>query len=278
MTMTDPQESLTGQVAMVTGGGAGLGLATAEHLVAKGSRLVLVDLTTGVYEVAARLENRYGQTVKAIVADVSDEIQMGSVFGTIREELGRLDILVNNAGIMTREMVPLTQVAMADFERMLNVHLKGAFNCAQLAIPMMKPRRYGRIVNITSVLGSLGLPNRSAYAVAKTGILGLTRSIAVENGRDGITANAVLPGWILTDRLRARLAEGKLEYDNYANRTPVGHWGDPEDVARLIRFLALPGSEFITGTVIPVDGGYCMRGDSGDDTGQEESSRSSGVA
>lgn len=267
MTESDHSNTLAGRVAVVTGAGNGIGLATAELFAAAGASVVLVDLHPGLSDVAKSLASRYGASILPITADVAGETTMATAFASIDSEFGRLDVLVNNAGIMTPHLVPVPDVSLDDFDTMLQVHLRGAFVCAQLAVPLMRREAFGRIINLTSVLGVLGLPNRSAYAIAKTGIIGLTRSLAVEGGRYGITANAVLPGWILTERLNARLAEGKLDHDTYAARTPVGRWGTPVDVARMIRFLAAPESDFLTGGVFPVDGGYCVRGDADEDIG-----------
>ncbi|MFI7672105.1 SDR family NAD(P)-dependent oxidoreductase [Actinophytocola sp. NPDC049390] len=274
--MIDRPDALTGRVAVVTGGADGIGLATATHLAAAGATLVLVDLSPALPDVAAALADDHDVAVLPIIADVADEHAMAAGFARVAAEFGRLDVLVNNAGIMTPHLEPVHEVALSDFDAMLRVHLRGAFVCAQLAVPLMRRGSFGRIVNLTSVLGALGLPNRSAYAMAKTGVIGLTRSLAVEGGRYGITANAVLPGWILTGRLRARLAAGTLDHDRYAARTPVGRWGDPADVARMITFLALPSSGFLTGGVFPVDGGYCVRGDADEDIGPLHSGQEAG--
>ncbi|RBM16778.1 hypothetical protein DI005_24570 [Prauserella sp. PE36] len=263
----DAPEPLAGRVAVVTGGADGIGLATAERLAAAGATLVLVDVDPALPDIATTLADRHARAVLPITADVADDTAMADGFARVDAEFGRVDVLVNNAGIMTPHLVPVHEVALPDFDAMLRVHLRGAFVCARLAVPLMRRGAFGRIVNLTSVLGTLGLPGRSAYAVAKTGVIGLTRSLAVEGGRYGITANAVLPGWILTGRLRARLAAGTLDHDRYAERTPVGRWGDPADVARMITFLALPASGFLTGGVFPVDGGYCVRGDADEDIG-----------
>lgn len=274
--MSERPGALAGRVAMVTGGADGIGLATARQLAAAGATLVLVDLSPALPAVAAALADEHGVPVLPVTADVADEAAVAAGFARVDAEFGRLDVLVNNAGIMTPHLVPVPEVALSDFDTMLRVHLRGAFVCSQLAVPLMRRDSFGRIVNLTSVLGALGLPNRSAYAIAKTGVIGLTRSLAVEGGRYGITANAVLPGWILTDRLRARLAAGTLDHDRYAARTPVGHWGTPADVAHMIGFLALPASGFVTGGVFPVDGGYCMRGDADEDIGPLHSGQETG--
>jgi NAD(P)-dependent dehydrogenase (short-subunit alcohol dehydrogenase family) len=158
-------------------------------------------------------------------------------------------------------------MAIADVEQMFSVHVGGAYLCAKAVLPGMIDRRFGRIINISSVLGTLGLPFRSGYAIAKSAINGFTRSLAVEVARSGVTVNAVAPGYILTETLQARLDAGMLDYATYAERAPAGRWGLAEEVGHLIAFLALPASGFITGAVIAVDGGYTIRGDPGEAIG-----------
>jgi len=260
--------ALLGRVALVTGGARGIGYATAEELALCGASVALFDLDRpAVEEAAAKLAADYGVETSAMSGDVSDDDGVREAFATLDSRFGRGDVLVNNAGIMTPAFLPVPEAPVADFDRMLSVHLRGAYLCCQHAVPLMKRHGYGRVINLSSVLGVLGLPNRSAYAVAKTGIIGLTRSLAVEGGRYGITANTVAPGWVLTQTLQQRVTEGKLDYERYAQRTPLGRWGLPREVGRLIAFLALPSSGFITGALIPIDGGYTMRGDAGEAIG-----------
>jgi NAD(P)-dependent dehydrogenase (short-subunit alcohol dehydrogenase family) len=203
----------------------------------------------------------------AAACDVSDAASVESAIAQVASECKGLHVLVNNAGIMTPQLALAPDMPTEDFDRMIAVHLRGTFLCSRAAIPYMRAAKFGRIVNLSSVLGILGLPYRIGYAAAKTGINGITRALAVETARHGITVNAVAPGYILTSTLRERLDQGKLNYALYAERAPAGRWGLPEEVGRLIAFLAQPGSGFITGTVIPIDGGYTMRGDPGEDIG-----------
>ena len=171
-------------------------------------------------------------------------------------------------GSCRRRFAPHHDQALTNFDRMVAVHLGGASNFSHLCVPAMRDAGFGRIVSLSSVLGIVGLPGRAGYVAAKTAINGLTRALAVENARFGITVNAIAPGYILTDVLKDRAERGMLNYDLYAERTPVGRWGRPEEIARVIAFLAHPDSSFITGVVWPVDGGYTMRGDPGEDIGQ----------
>lgn len=261
-------DSLAGIPCLVTGGAQGIGYASARALAAKGGSICLADLNVARAEAAAEaLTAEYGVTAAAVALDAGEPDSVAAAFSAAERALGPVGVLVNAAGIMTPRLALAEAMDIADFDIMLKVHLRGAFLCSQAAIPQMERRGYGRIVNITSVLGLMGLPFRIAYASAKTGIVGLTRSLAVETARRNITANAVAPGYILTETLRARLEAGMLDYATYAERAPAGRWGLPEEVGRAVAFLCLPGSGFITGAVLPIDGGYTVRGDPGEAIG-----------
>lgn len=259
---------LAGRVALVTGGARGIGRATAQALAASGADIAIVDLDGAEAEsTAAAVGSEMGVAAKGGAADVADEASCRQALDTVASALGPVTVLVNNAGIMPQEVTPHHEQAIANFDRMLAVHLGGAANFCHLCVPAMREAGFGRIVNLSSVLGIVGLPFRAGYMTAKTGMNGLTRGLAVENARFGITVNAIAPGYILTDVLKDRAERGVLDYDLYAERTPVGRWGRSEEIARVIAFLAHPDSSFITGVVWPVDGGYSMRGDPGEDIG-----------
>ena len=267
------RDRLDGVVCVVTGGAQGIGFATATELARIGGRIAVVDLDAGrAHEAARRLASEYGVQAEGFAADVADEASVTNVFSRIASALGAPGVLVNNAGIMTPRLAFVRDMPVDDFDTMIAIHVRGTFLCSKAVIPGMEHAGFGRIVNISSVLGVLGLPSRIGYAAAKTAIVGLTRSLAVEIGRRGITANAVAPGYILTDTLRARVAAGQLDYDVYAERTPAGRWGLPEEVGRLIAFIAQPGSGFMNGAVIPIDGGYTIRGDPGEEIGSRTAS------
>lgn len=268
-----PHRSLDGQHALVTGAGSGIGLASAKALAILGARITVFDVNRQTAEHARReIAASAGVATLAVTGDISHEGAVRRSFAESARKLGPITILVNNAGIMPPKVDVGHHIGVADFDRMLAVHLRGAFLASKEVIPGMRRRRFGRIVNLSSVLGIVGLPYRLAYQVAKTGVVGLTRTLALENARYGVTVNAIAPGYILTDTLRARADKGLLDYDLYAERTPVGRWGTPEEVARVICFLVDPASAFITGSVYAVDGGYTIRGDPGEDIGRRESS------
>jgi NAD(P)-dependent dehydrogenase (short-subunit alcohol dehydrogenase family) len=259
---------LAGLVALVTGGGSGIGRATAQALAAAGADVGIVDLAPGPAQaVADGIAAEHGVRTAVAEADVADEDAARAAHGRIAEALGPVTVLVNNAGIMAQEVRPFHEQPIAHFDRMLAIHLRGSALFSALAVPGMRQAGFGRIVNLSSVLGHVGLPYRAGYSVAKTAINGLTRALAMENARYGITVNAIAPGYIATETNLERGRLGLLNYDLYAERTPVGRWGRPDEIARVITFLADPASAFITGAIIPIDGGYTARGDPGEDIG-----------
>ena len=259
---------LSGRTAVVTGGARGIGKATSLALAQMGARIGIIDLDAEQAAVtAAAIASQTGVVAAAEGVDVTDFDASSHALTRLTEKLGPVTVLVNNAGIMPQEVKPHHEQTIANFDRMVAVHLGGAANFSHLVLPAMRNARFGRIVNLSSVLGITGLPFRAGYMTAKTGMNGLTRGLAIETARFGITVNAVAPGYILTDVLKERAEQGMLNYGLYAERTPVGRWGRAEEIARVIAFLAHPDSGFITGVVWPVDGGYTVRGDPGEDIG-----------
>jgi NAD(P)-dependent dehydrogenase (short-subunit alcohol dehydrogenase family) len=264
--------TLKGRVCLVTGGANGIGLATAVECARRGASVAILDLDeASAHRSAATLTGRFGTPAMGVVASVTDAAAIASAVRSCEEKLGRVDILVNSAGILAPSLTPVSQMPTEDVERMFQVHVLGAYLCSKAVLPGMTQQRFGRIINISSILGLLGGPLRSGYTVAKHAIIGFTRSLAVEVARDGITVNAVAPGYIFTEIVQARMNAGLLDYARNADRAPVGRWGVPAEIGHAISFLALPASGFITGVVLPVDGGYSMRGDPSDDIGPVQS-------
>lgn len=243
--------SLEGKVALVTGGGRGIGSAIARTLAAAGADVaVAVSRDVAAAEAVAEEVRGLGRRALARQCDVSDTEQSEQLVAATVEELGKIDILVNNAGI-TRDGL-LMRMSEADWDAVLDVNLKGTFNCTKAAIKRMVRQRSGRVVNVTSIMGITGNPGQANYAASKAGIIGFTKSIAREVGSRGITVNAVAPGWI-----RTQMTEGLPE--EYAGkileRIALGRLGEPEDIAGVVAFLCSPAAAYMTGQVLVVDGG-----------------------
>ena len=227
-------------VAVVTGAASGIGRALAVRLAAEGAQLAICDVNETELKETARLATKPGVKISTHVVDVSDRGRMQGFVSEVIAEHGRAHLIINNAGVALGGTVE--ELAIEDFEWLLGINLWGVLYGTKMFLPILRQQAQGHIVNISSVLGLLGLPFRSGYAIAKHAINGFTRSLAVEVARAGITVNAVAPGYILTETLQARLDAGLLDYARYAERAPAGRWGLAEEVAHLIAFLALPAS------------------------------------
>jgi 3-oxoacyl-[acyl-carrier protein] reductase len=246
-------KELEGHVALVTGAGRGIGRAIALALAGQGASLVLTARTAAQIEETAREIEAQGGRAVAQPADVSSAAQVDQVVGRALREMGKIDILVNNAGI-TRDSV-LLRMKEEDWDAVLGVNLKSAFLCTRAAAKSMLRNRYGRIINITSVVGLMGNAGQANYAASKAGLIGFTRSVARELASRNITCNAVAPGYIQTEMTR-ELPENTRQW--ITERIPMGYMGDPEDVARVVCFLASPQTRYVTGQVFNVDGGMVM--------------------
>ena len=245
---------LDGKVALVTGGSRGIGRAIALRLGQEGADVAVcarnVEAAGGV---ASEIEG-LGRKCLVRACDVADTEQAGALIASTIEELGQLDILVNNAGV-TRDNL-LMRMKEEDWDEVLAINLKGAFNCARAAVRPMLKARGGRIVSITSVVGLQGNAGQANYAASKAGLIGLTKSLARELASRGITANAVAPGLVpetgMTGELAAEVQQQML------SAVPLGRAGTPEDVAHAVAFLASKQAAYITGQVLAVDGGMVM--------------------
>lgn len=244
----------TRRVALVTGSSRGIGAAIVRAFAAEGCNVVINHASASSAEAAQALAEEvareYGIRAWVMPADVSNFDEAAQLISRVKEECGRLDVCVNNAGI-TRDGL-LARMKEADFDRVIEVNLKGAFNCMRHAAPVMMKQRFGSIVNVSSVVGLQGNAGQVNYAASKAGIVGMTKSAAKELAGRNIRVNAVAPGFIQTD-MTAALSERVVE--GARGRIALGAFGQPEDVAAAVAFLAGPQAKYITGQVLSVDGG-----------------------
>jgi len=244
---------IKGQVAVVTGGARGIGKAIAETFAEKGANLVIADISLEqAKETAAELE-KLGVKAMPVKLDVSKSDEVIKTFEDISKNFGKINILVNNAGVTKDGLI--MRMKEEDWDMVININLKGVFLCSKEAIKIMVKQKYGRIVNIASVVAFMGNPGQANYSASKAGIVGLTKTTAKEYASRGITANAVAPGFITTAMTDA-LPENVKEEMKKA--IPLGRFGTIEDVASAVVFLASPDSGYITGQVIHVNGGMYM--------------------
>jgi 2-deoxy-D-gluconate 3-dehydrogenase len=242
---------LTGRVALVTGARAGLGQAMALALANAGADIIGLG-SSAMPDTRERIE-ALGRRFEEIICDLS----FGSNFDTVVARAGKIDILVNNAGIIRRS--DFLELAETDWDEVLTVNLRSAFTLSQaVARHMVASTCKGRIINIGSILSLQGGIRAAAYTVSKHGIVGLTQAMANELAPHGITVNAIAPGYMETDNTQALRADPSRSQQILA-RIPVGRWGIPDDLATAILFLASPASAYVTGAVIPVDGGWLAR-------------------
>lgn len=247
---------ITGMHALVTGSGSGIGLGMAEGLLEAGCRVVLHSHGDNAVKEAERLRG-LGYDARAVTGDLTTEAGVNAVFAAALEELdGRIDILVNNAGAQFR--APSLDFPVEEFDRVMNVNNRSVFLLSKLAAANMLLRGYGKIINTASMQSFFGIPNTVAYAASKGAVAQLTKAMGNEWISQGINVNALAPGWIAT-KLTKAVTEDPVRTAEIMGRLPAGRWGQPADFKGPVVFLASHASDYLSGAVIPVDGGYLTR-------------------
>jgi 2-deoxy-D-gluconate 3-dehydrogenase len=249
---------LSGKVAIVTGGNGGIGLGMARGLAEAGAAIAVVGRNEEKSLAAVSELEKGGSKAISVLADVTDKKAVAAMVERVKAELGRIDILVNNAGINIRK--PPHTLEIGEWDSVIATNLTSAFLCSQAVHPAMKAAGGGKIINIGSMMSIFGASFTPAYAASKGGIVQFTRSCACAWAADNIQANAVLPGWIDTDLTKRARKEIDGLHDRVLARTPAARWGAISDFAGIAVFLASPASDFVTGTAIPIDGGYSIMG------------------
>lgn len=246
---------LTGQVAAITGGNGGIGLAMAEALAEAGASILVIGRNAEKNAKAVEVLKAHGVEAASTLADVTGEAECAKAIAVAKDHFRRLDILINNAGTNIRK--PPEKLTLAEWQTVITTNLTSAFICSNAAYPLLAENG-GKIINIGSMLSIFGSSFGAAYAASKGGIVQLTKSLAISWAPDRIQVNAILPGWINTDLTRQARIDVDGLHERVENRTPAGRWGDPQDLGGLAVFLSSPASDFVTGTAIPVDGGFSV--------------------
>jgi len=249
---------LGGRVAIVTGGNGGIGFGMAQGLAAAGAAIVVAGRDEAKSAAAVKTLSEAGAKAAAIAVDVTAAESCRALIAAAVKKFGRLDILVNNAGTNIRKQPE--EYSLEEWNTVIATNLTSAFVCSQAAYPEMLKAGGGKIINIGSMMSIFGASFTVAYAASKGGIVQMTRALATAWAKDNIQVNAVLPGWIDTALTRKGRAEIAGLHERVLARTPAGRWGTPEDHAGIAVFLASAASDFVTGTAIPVDGGYSVQG------------------
>jgi len=245
---------LTGKVALVTGGNGGIGLGMAKGRAEAGASVMVAGRDA---EKNRRAVEVLGSKADAIAVDMAQEGGAAAAVAAAVQKFGSLDIVVNNAGTNIRKSPQ--DYSLEEWHRVLNINLTSLFTCCQAAYPHLRVRG-GKIINIGSMMSIFGASFAAPYGASKGGVVQLTKSLAAAWANENIQVNAVLPGWIDTDLTKGAREQVKGLHEKVLARTPAGRWGVPDDMAGIAVFLASPASDFITGTAIPVDGGYAAQG------------------
>lgn len=247
---------MTQKAALVTGGGMGIGAAICERLARDGMTVVVADLNQdAARETVGRIEAA-GGNAWALSMNVGDAASIEQGFAQVAQRLGRCDVLVNNAGIA--KTFPFVDYPIEHWHQVMNVNVTGVLLCAQQAARLMREQRWGRIINMASVAGILASAGRTAYGTSKAAVIGLTRQMAIELAPFGITANGIAPGPIDTPLTQALHSD--ISRQHYNESTPLGRYGQPAEIAGAVSFLASDDASYVTGHILPVDGGFVASG------------------
>jgi NAD(P)-dependent dehydrogenase (short-subunit alcohol dehydrogenase family) len=247
--------SFENKVALVTGAGMGMGLATAKAFAEAGAAVVLTDVNEDTIQAAGEELVSAGHQVLVVRCNVADEAEVADMIEQTVSTFGRLDAAFNNAGIM----IPAVETADSsgeDFERVTAVNLRGVWNCMKYELRQMREQGSGAIVNNSSIGGLIGIPGRAIYHASKHGVLGLTKSAALEYAARGIRINAVCPGTIETPMVATMMAKESITREDFLRDLPIGRLGRPEEIASAVLWLCSPGASFVVGHALVVDGGF----------------------
>ncbi len=245
--------SLEGHVAVITGASKGLGRSMAEALARNGAAVALVARNQELLEEVAEGIRSAGGKAEVVVADVTDESAVAEVQRTVDESLGVCDILINNAGINNRKAID--EFTLDEWNEILGVNLTGPFLCSRAFVPGMKEKKWGRILNMTSIMSHVSLANRTGYSTTKAGLIGFTKALALELASYGVTVNGISPGPFATE-MNKPLLEDPEKNKMFLERIPVGRWGQVREIGALAAFLCSDDAGFLTGTDIVIDGGW----------------------